>query len=200
MVRADPSLLGESKALLLWQRSFLSDLRHLILGFLCLISQVFLWMHHLRDWIWERLRLWRIFKGLQTNSTDWFKQQLRYLNPRCGPLTSHTTLTIKFDFLSFQTLTGKPSHAAIIITFKLWRVGTIPSFLDPQSDGNSQRQTELDHPLKLPKFFQLLKRHWLAAFPSKFTRNTTTNVKILLLLYEICVDIQVRFVDFHWRG
>lgn len=78
-------------------------------GFLCLISQVFLWTHHLRDWTWERLRLWRIFKGLQSKSTDWFEQQLRYLNPRCGPLTSPATLndlardTVKFDFLGFQT-------------------------------------------------------------------------------------------------
>lgn len=169
MVRADPSLLGESKALLLCRGHFCLTFATWFwvfsVWFLRFFCECIIWeIEYGRDWDCGGF----LRDCSQTNSTDWFKQQLRYLNPRCGPLTSHTTLTIKFDFLGFQTLTGKPSHAAIIITFKLWRVGTIPSFLDLKSDGNNQRQTDLDRPLKRPQFFQSLKRHWSAAFPSNY--------------------------------
>lgn len=68
MVRADPSLLGESKHPLMFSCSCSFRFHPNFISSFC-VSQVFLWMRHLRDWIWERLRLWRTFKGLQPSKT-----------------------------------------------------------------------------------------------------------------------------------
>ena len=65
MVRADPSLLGESRISINLQPCVTAFFISRLLTGSLFHSQVFLWTRHLRDWIWARLRLWRTFKGLQ---------------------------------------------------------------------------------------------------------------------------------------
>lgn len=59
-------------------------------------------MHHLRDWIWERLRRWRTFKGLQPSKPHWlypiWTAAVVPKPPAAAPPTASTTFTFIFSF------------------------------------------------------------------------------------------------------
>lgn len=59
-------------------------------------------MRHLRDWTWERLRLWRTFKGLQPSKPHWLYPiwtAADLPDPiATAPPTASTTFTFIFSF------------------------------------------------------------------------------------------------------
>lgn len=92
--RPQPTRLGQTS---IW-KIITFFMFHVLICFF-LHFQVFLWMRHLRDWIWERLKLWRTFKGLQPSKpptpTDCiqFEQQLLYPNPQLLPFTIYFSVS-----------------------------------------------------------------------------------------------------------
>ena len=141
MVRADPSLLGETEQPSAPSETSCNDASLLAAFYISANStffyfQVFLWMRHPRDWIWERLRLWRTFKGLQPSKTPTdcirFEQQLFYLNP---PATTppwllprlyfqspvylsdiSLVICLKFQIVNKQTVISEPGRVFLLLT------------------------------------------------------------------------------------
>lgn len=77
-------------------------------------------MPHLRDWIWERLRLWRTFKGLQPSKPHWLypfwtaavlPEPPLTLPPRLLP--QHSPFYVQFHI--YQMYSDNPS-----LNFRLW--------------------------------------------------------------------------------
>lgn len=85
--------------------------------------QVFLWMHHLRDWIWERLKLWRTFKGLQPSKPPPPPLTVSNLNSSCFTQTPNCFLDFHplfFCFPFIRSTLAIEAERIFLVQMDLW--------------------------------------------------------------------------------